>query len=275
LTSEFGTDIRGCSKLSANIFPYSGEEKIILEDYRDLNQYEIDYRDLGFERIQEHFRKREALTVLVSRKTDSILEIGCGYDSIVSYVNFSHATILEPIRTHLKSAEKLMNKEAVERTTFIEGFAPQDIPLNKKFDVIYAMSIIHEISHPQAFLESLGSSLSEGGRIIITVTNKNSIHRLLGQHMGISSEVRTRTEDRMQQFTGAMDMDELENIIEISGFYSEHMGTFFPKLLPHETMSKFMSGGERDGIFLSKLFELGAFLPDFGSEIICVIRKRE
>jgi len=245
---------------------------------RDLTKYYDDYLNLPFERVQETFRKRTIIEHLEEKAMlkKSILEVGCGLDSIFNHLNATaECMIVEPIEQLLFSISNSKLKSNIRK---IPGRLEEvSLKINLKFDVIILSSLIHEIENPILLLNHCKNVLDKEGRIIIVTNNQNSIHRILGVSMGELEklESRTSTENQMQQIFGAFTVKQLEVIVKDIGMKINKIETFFPKILPHKMMQYALDSNIIDMKFLNQMSNLINFLPQFGSEIILDISHEE
>lgn len=238
---------------------------------RDLTKYYEDYLNLPFERVQESFRKRIIIERLEqdAMLEKSILEVGCGLDSIFNHLNTTaECMIVEPIEQLLFSNSNSKLKSNIKK---ISGRLEEvSLKINLKFNVIILSSLIHEIKNPILLINHCKKVLDKEGRILIVTNNQNSIHRILGVSMGELEklESRTSTENHMQQIFGAFTVKQLEEIVKDIGMKINKIETFFPKILPHKMMQSALDSNIIDMKFLNQLSNLINFMPRFGSEII-------
>ncbi len=80
----------------------------IQNENRDLNDYLTHYYKLPFERTAERFWRRKLLETLTLLQPQSILEVGCGLNSIFADIDEKVCgTIIEPISTLLERQRHL------------------------------------------------------------------------------------------------------------------------------------------------------------------------
>ena len=81
---------------------------------RNMDSYVRDYESLPYESIQEEFRKVELVKVLDEFLWQSLVEVGCGNNSITTYLkDFKRAVIIEPVKELLE--KNLLKSESDER----------------------------------------------------------------------------------------------------------------------------------------------------------------
>ena len=244
---------------------------------RDLRNYFSSYEELPFEKHQEEFRRRALIKKLSEYNFQIASEIGCGRNSLFEFWQpASLAQTIEPIPEFLNLAEislrgvKLNWKAFLGRAEDSHKFSNLELS-----NVTILSSILHEVENPQELLSSCLEITLPGGYLAVVVTNKNSIHRLLGVHYGFqeSTNSKTQTEIEMQQSHGAYSMDELRSELETAGLELISMETIFPKLFPHSRMATLIESGVITEEFLKFMESLAVWLPEIGSEILAVARK--
>jgi 2-polyprenyl-3-methyl-5-hydroxy-6-metoxy-1,4-benzoquinol methylase len=244
---------------------------------RDLETYSSDYESIPFERHQEKFRRKAVNEILSGRVFDRALEIGCGLNSSLADLDFGQGDVIEPLDLCIKQASSKLNSDQLARIVFHKGLAEKLLPNSSElanYDIVLALSIVHEVQDPKALMVALKDSLSSNGMIAITVTHSNSIHRVLGRELGMQiNGTRSAMEVKMQQTTGAMSIEEMHALLESTGLKAHTISTFFPKILPHSSLQNLYDRGVIDDHYLDQMYELGDELAKFGSEIICLATK--
>jgi hypothetical protein len=244
---------------------------------RDLVRYLDTYSDLPFEAIQEDFRRRSLIDFLTLEEFSIATEVGCGRSSLFEHWFPSNlAQTLEPIPDLLDGVRRKM----ADRSTW-RGFDSR-VEDSSKFahlvqaDVTVVSSLLHEVEKPNEFLQAVRNITKPGGLIVIIVTNKNSLHRILGVHLGLlnSLDQKTSTEIHMQQSHGAYSIAELEIELQKANLDVLHSGTIFPKLFSHKQMSDLIAQNVIDPNFLETMNALSSNLQGFGSEILAVARRK-
>jgi len=242
---------------------------------RDLTKYYADYNALPFEPYQEIFRRRNLIRSLAGINAEVFLEIGCGRNSLFSeYDPPQSAIVVEPIFDLLEIARGSVSNPNV---SFFNGLLSEFVSQRQgeSVDVAVASSLLHEMADPQSFLSDCMNVLKPGGLFVAIVTNRNSIHRILGVAAGLQSSIEstTSTEKLMQQLKGAYSSESLTKELELAGFKVEKCQSIFPKLLPHALMQQAIDEGVIEFEFLEKMDALIPFLSDFGSELLIKARK--
>jgi SAM-dependent methyltransferase len=238
---------------------------------RDLGNYLNAYKALPFEEVQESLRRSWVANWLESSSPSSIAEVGCGRESIFqTYFPAERSVIIEPIQEFLDLAmAKIVVSKAIQtHCTTLEEYSVRSEA--EQFDVTLLSSILHEVDNPALFLKSAAQITRPGGSIIIVVTNKLSIHRILGVHMGLLRDLneKTQTELQMQQSTGAFSAEELKDLAGSLGLSVKRHLSFAPKLFSHAQMQELIDRGVIDSSFPASMDRLSGHLPLFGSELL-------
>ena len=160
---------------------------------KDLEYYENNYGDVPYERSQIRFRKQKVREVLSRYKHDSIMEVGCGLDSIINdFDDFRSLQIIEPInlfyQNAIKDATRHINKQHINiDIEYLESWVK---PVGYTSpDFILISCLLHELENVDAFLRKVNELSGNGTVIHIDVPNANSFHRLLAVEMGLIKSV--------------------------------------------------------------------------------------
>jgi SAM-dependent methyltransferase len=144
-------------------------------------------------------------------------------------------TVLDGSEVLLKTArEKFGDKIRTIHALF------EDFSTSEKYDIIIATHVLEHVDEPVALLRHLKQFLSENGRIIIIVPNKNSIHRRLAVSMNLQPTLDTLSaRDLLVGHQRVYDFDSLEIDIRCADLEVESRAGFFLKVLPNSMMVKY------------------------------------
>jgi hypothetical protein len=242
---------------------------------RNLESYLESYQALPFEIHQEHFRRNTLLKFLASNSFGVATEIGCGRSSIFeSWSPEYKSQTVEPIPVLLDEA-----KTRIKRPEIWKGYCARTEEVSEenaliKSDITILSSILHEVEDPSHLLNAAIRLTKPGGILAVIVTNKESLHRILGVRLGFQAELnqKTLTEIRMQQAHGAYSIPELTEELTEHGLEVIKTETFFPKLFSHIQMQRFLDESLITIEFLKSMEALSDSLPGLGSEILAVSR---
>ena len=242
---------------------------------RNMDSYVRDYESLPYESIQEEFRKVELVKVLDEFLWQSLVEVGCGNNSITTYLkDFKRAVIIEPVKELLE--KNLLKSESDERLSGFHGYLTQfEQESNEKFDVCVLSSLLHEISNQSEMLIDCWNLLNPGGTLVVNVPNAMSLHRILAVNKGLINSVFeiSQTQRRMQQLSPPFSTESLEHLIRRSGFSIQRIYTVIPKPFDHQSMSDFLKLGIVTEGFLDQLNMMSEVFEPFGSEIMAICIK--
>lgn len=244
---------------------------------RDLKNYYSSYIELPFEEIQERFRRNELIDLINGLSPNSIIEVGCGRNSILRFVNHvERSLIIEPISEMVELNREFLTERP--NTQVFNGLLSDYVPTSDDvYDVCVLSSLLHEVLDPEQMLQDCKSVLSENGKLVLNVPNAYSLHRILAVEKGILRDVfqLSETQISMQQNNPPFSVENLCKRVEIAGFEIEIVKTRIPKFLSHGQLNKSMLNGIIDIEFLDSLNRLGEILEPFGSEIFLVAKSRK
>lgn len=187
--------------------------------------------DIHIENLcQDHFITWLAKRVLSS---DRVLELGYG-DGLVTAALAGlecDVTVLEGATTLVDLARAKHPRINCINILF-EDFAPDE-----PFDVILASHVLEHVDQPQDLLKLMSSWLSDNGRLIIVVPNKNSIHRQLSVIMGLQPHLDTLSaRDLLVGHQRVYSLQTLGEDVRAAGLYPVETMGFFLKVLPNSMM---------------------------------------
>ena len=243
---------------------------------RNLFAYLDSYRDLPFEEIQEKYRRRSLIDFLNKGDYPIATEIGCGRSSLFeSWSPKQLAQTIEPLAPLLDNVNGKTLPTVVWNGFNCRAEEAAKNPLIAKADLTVLSGILHEVENPQELLSSIREITKPGGTVVIIVTNKLSLHRILGVHRGIleSLDSKTQTELRMQQRHGAYFREELSSELKDARLELIQMRSLFPKLFSHEQMSRLLESKQISMEYLDVMEGLSSELTEFGSELFAIARR--
>lgn len=246
-----------------------------MEKDRDLNSYLNEYYLLPFERSAEKYRRKAVLKALREIQPQSLVEVGCGQDSIFNHLGSSIlGTIVEPIESLTTSQD--LGRRLPKVKVINSLFEAVQVGAIEQAEVVLLSSILHEVSDATLLIETSSRFLKPNGVIVIVVPNAWSIHRFVGQRKNIITNLddRSDTQRKMQQQT-TYSPESLTIFLDSCGFDIESLKTFFPKLSSHSQMQQFLDSKLLDDGFLDRLYDLSEYLEPTGSEIIAIARRKK
>jgi hypothetical protein len=243
---------------------------------RNLSAYLESYRDLPFEAVQELYRRRCLIDFLDKGEYQTATEIGCGRSSLFEFWSPKQlAQTIEPLAPLLDSVHGKVLPGIEWHGFNCRAEVAATNPLIAKADLTILSGILHEVENPQELLSSMREITKPNGLMVVIVTNKLSLHRILGVYRGIlqSLDSKTHTEIKMQQRHGAYSSEELSAELADAKLELIEIRSIFPKLFAHEQMSRLLENKQISMDFLDVMQGLSSELIEFGSELFAIARR--
>ena len=233
---------------------FEQDELSRLEDISESHDYKLGFNGI----LMEYKFKAVAHHIMPS---SSVLEMGPA-DGLITGKILSiteNLTVLDGSIHYLADIEK--NHPEV---TTIHGLF-EEVDLNTRFDVILMVHILEHVEDPVRTLTRVREWLKDDGKVIITVPNAHSYHRMLGVEMDLlESEFELNESDLMVGHRRVYDSDSLANDVQSAGLsISESTGVFFK--LFHNSLMETFSESQLEG-----LYHLGKKFPDNCAELLIV-----
>ena len=165
-----------------------------------------------------------------------VLELGYGDGLVTAALCQSgrRVTVIEGARTLVDRA-RAENSGIDCIHTLFEDYRPVE-----PFATILASHVLEHVDDPQAILGLLRSWLSDDGRLICIVPNRNSLHRQLAVLMGLQPQLDTLSErDHLVGHQRVYSLSGLIGEIEAAGMRVVDSAGFFLKVLPNSMMLDF------------------------------------
>lgn len=244
---------------------------------RDLTNYQEQYANHPFEEYQVAFRKRKIKEILSLHPHQSLLEVGCGLESIFLDVDtYRQITVVEPAdafyQKALRDKAQRPGKSIKVINSLLEDAEEQLAQTN--YDFILISGLVIEIPDVSKFLKVIGNISSAATIIHINVANANSFHRLLAVEMGLIKSEYEKSENniRFQQNT-VLSLSSLKSIVEDNGFVMIEEGSYAFKPFTHKQMQEMINHGILTDEMLNGLYKMEKYVPKIGSEIYVNIKK--
>jgi len=162
-----------------------------------------------------------------------VLELGYGDGLVTKALANSDCNL-----TLIEGAETLVDiaKDAHPNIRCIHTLFEEFSPVNQ-YDVIVASHVLEHVDEPKYILKLLATWLTDTGKIIIVVPNRNSLHRQLAVLMGLQPTLETLSQrDLLVGHQRVYSLETLKDDIRQSDLQPiESMG-FFLKVLPNSMM---------------------------------------
>ncbi len=244
---------------------------------RSIDEYWALYQaEYGFESVLKVYRERRILEILDLYSPRNILEIGPGFEpSFVKHQDFESFVLIEPGQAPFNHVAALSAHDG--RIRALHGRfeeACKDVK-GLTFDFIILPGLLHEVDDANDFLKQLLSVTTEQTVAYINVPNANSLHRLLGQAMGVVSSV-----DEMTDRNILLEQKEVFSLERLLSLVSEawpksqtlDSGSFFLKPFTHSQMMSMTDSGELNEEVFDALYAVSNLFPNFGAELFGVFR---
>jgi len=204
----------------------------------------------------------------------NILEVGCGGDllfkrAIAEGLDFDRWLVIEPARAFADLCRERSRDDSrvdvVELCCEDAANGPQAASL-PRFDVIIVSGVLHHVADPAVVLRAAASFGRRGARVLVTVPNAWSFHRLLAVQMGLVETVHSLVErNRRLQHARVFDPESLRGLLTECGISGLEFEGYMFKPFAHEQMEQMLAmlpAGASSG-----LEELGRQFPANAAEI--------
>jgi SAM-dependent methyltransferase len=204
------------------------------------------------------------LTVKDSFYGELALELGPALGQMTSFLikDFKSLHVVEGSEALLNLIPNYSN--IVKHHSFFEDFST-----DLKFDTIIMGHVLEHIYDPNLVLKKVKHWLSDSGRLIITVPNAKSIHRLVSVEMGLlKSEFELNERDLQLGHYRVYDLETLNKEIVNAGFNNIKQGGIFLKPLSNGQIEK-----NWDDLMIQGFFKISDKFPEFCAEIYIICTK--
>ena len=230
--------------------------------------------DYGFEAVLVRYRQRKCIDMLRRYRPRIIVEAGCGQDllfdaAVIGGLEFDRWVIIEPSDTFFAVAGERAKSD--DRLVAVKGFFEDrrtgiSAACGQKADFVLFSGLFNEIEKPEALLIAAKSLMHEKSVIHVNTANAFSLHRRLGQAMGLIDSVHKLT-DRNQRFDQfrVYDANSLSELVRQAGYSVIDSGGYFLKPFSHTQMES--CGEVLTEDVLEGLYRLGEEHPEMATEI--------
>lgn len=170
------------------------------------------------------------------RSGDRVLEMGYG-DGLFSAALEAAQLEYEIVEGAISLVSAIRSKYPKAKVwhSLFEEFEP-----DQTFDVILCTHVLEHITDPIALLQRMKTWLNPGGRIVIIVPNRDSLHRQLAVLMGLQPTRETLgSRDHLVGHVRVYNFEMLISDVEQAGLRVSDKAGFFLKLLPNSMMLSF------------------------------------
>ncbi|MBE8158820.1 MAG: class I SAM-dependent methyltransferase [Betaproteobacteria bacterium] len=224
---------------------------------KELNKIALDYhgqdamRDKFIEDLAQQYTFGWVFAQMAGCKT--VLELGYGEGNFTKALVERGYTpeVLDGSDILLKKAQAVHGEKITVKCELFENFSPEE-----QYDCVLATHVLEHADAPVALLKRIKTWLAPGGKIIIIVPNKESIHRRLAVLMGLQPALDTLGErDNLVGHRRVYSLETLQKDAQAAGLAAVDSAGFFLKTIPNSMML----GYSRE--LLAALNEISPALP--------------
>lgn len=219
----------------------------------------------GWEKLYKLKRKKLYSLLSDFYCGDSVLELGCGDGESTKHLfkDFSSVDVVDASTEQLQKLEEMFDNVK----TFCSYF--EDFKPNKTYSTIVGTHILEHLDNPSQLLDNCFDWLNPGGRLLISVPNALSIHRLVGVKLNmINSPYDLNDQDKLLGHRRVFDKSSMIDLINQSNFKLLH----FTGLMFKPISNRQIELNWPDEL-IEAFFQLGFDFPEYCSEIIFVLEK--
>ncbi len=234
-------------------------EKIRLE--KVANWYKPSNRSIEFYLI--NYR---AVIMIPKIKGPRVFEMGCSTGIMTRRLvkKFPNLTVIDGSKEYIDYTK---NKIGTNKAEFIISLF-EDFDTREKFDDIIMTNILEHVKNPVLILKKAKKWLKKSGRVHITVPNAFSLHRRIGQKMGLIKNLADFSKkDKKTGHRRVYTKESLKRDVEKSGLKLMYGQGVFLKPLSHSQINNW------DKKLFDAFFEMGKELPDYCSTIYFICKK--
>lgn len=234
----------------------------------------------GFEGVCSLARQRRNLDFLSQHRPARILEVGCGGLLLLDLaraagLGFDLWSVVEPVADFAAAAEALAARDPriqVRRgyleaeTAALSALAPGG------YDAVILSGLLHETAEPRALLQAALALAAPGARVLASVPNAGSFHRLLAVSAGlIPAPGALSARDLALGHPVVFDRAGFTALMAQAGLTDLTFDGYLFKPFTHAQMERIL--GPADSALVDGLIALGRDFPDQAAEICITGRK--
>lgn len=211
--------------------------------------------------IETYIINRRADVLMSHMKGPKVLEMGCSGGIMTRRLAKKFdLTVVEGSQEYIDMVRHLVPAKVKFFCSLFEEWEPEE-----QFDDIIMANILEHVQNPTAVLTWARRWLQKNGRIHILVPNARSLHRRIGQKMGILKHLTDFSEnDKRIGHRRIYTVETLRRDIQKAGLKVKFSTGIFLKPFSHSQMNKV------DRKVWDALFEIGKELPDYCSTIYVI-----
>jgi len=195
-----------------------------------------------------------------------VLEMGCSTGVMTKRLvkKFPNLTVIDGSKEYIEYTKNLVK---ANNARFIVSLF-EDFETQKKFDDIIISHALEHVGDPVFILKKAKSWLKKDGKIHIMLPSAQSLHRRIGQKMGVIKNLEDLTEkERKIGHRRVYSRESLKKDVEKAGLKIIFQQSIFLKPLSASQMQNW------DEKILYALFEIGKELPEYCATLYFVCKK--
>ncbi len=219
------------------------------------------------QKVEFYLINYRAIVMIPKIKGPKVLEMGCSTGIMTRQLakKFPDLTVIDGSKEYIEYTKNLIKEN---RTKFIISLF-EEFETKDKFDDIIMANILEHVKNPILILKNTKNWLKKTGRIHVMVPNARSLHRRVGQKLGIIRNLDDfSSNDKKIGHRRVYTKESLKKDIKRSGLRTVYYEGIFLKPLPHSQME---SWGKK---LFDAFFEIGKQLPDYCSTIYFICKKK-
>jgi trans-aconitate methyltransferase len=220
----------------------------------------------GWERLYREKRRRLYRVLQPHFRPGKALELGTGDGESTSHIvgHFTEVHVVDGSELHLEQVSSRFPQVRTHCSLF-EEFSPKD-----RYSTIFMTHILEHLDEPGALLHRAHGWLEEDGRLMISVPNALSLHRLVGVKMGLlDSPYALNDQDILLGHRRVYDRASMQELVDASPFKTAHFTGLMLKPLSNRQIER-----DWNAELVEAFFQLGFDFPENCSEIIFVLEKK-
>lgn len=197
---------------------------------------------------------------------DTALELGCADGAMTKLLvdEFKSITVIDGSNIAIERLNGYIKSDKLQ--TIVSYF--EDVELDLKFDVIFMGHILEHVDDPLFILDKFKNNLKKDGRIMITVPNAKSIHRLAAVKMGILESIYTLNDTDLKcGHKRVYDFEKLCNHIYGAGLILEKRDGYMLKFLSNKQIEE-----SWDDALIRTYMEMGSDFLENAAEIVAICK---
>jgi len=206
-------------------------------------------------------------TIVPDLTGETALELGCGEGAVTPLLarTFPKVTVVDASAQLL---DRLRDRLGGDNVEYVESLF-EEFETEQRFDVVLLLHVLEHVEDPVAIMSRAAQWLAPGGRMLLSVPNAESVHRLLGVQLGMLDEITQLNDlDRALGHRRVYSFETFKQDVERAGLQVTSEQGIFLKAQSSAQIAQW-TDEQREACF-----ELGKLIqPRFCAEIYVVARR--